>query len=71
MQVLLKEAQRVDREHLRLLMKYVGHVFEVFEMELDGRDRVQADNIDGDGDQFDPTVIRFWELRTRSELPGG
>ncbi|KAI6713618.1 hypothetical protein JHW43_003861 [Diplocarpon mali] len=42
-ELLFEEAQRVDRDSLRLLLRYLGDLVEAFEEELDAKDREAAD----------------------------
>ncbi|PBP25506.1 hypothetical protein BUE80_DR003598 [Diplocarpon rosae] len=42
-ELLFHETQRVDRDHLRLLLRYVGEVVKAFEKELDVKDQETAD----------------------------
>ncbi|PBP20412.1 hypothetical protein BUE80_DR008403 [Diplocarpon rosae] len=42
-ELLFNEAQRVDRDSLRLLLRYVGEVVKAFEKELDAKDQETAD----------------------------
>lgn len=69
-EMLFHEAQRVDRRHLKLLLKYIGDLTRVFGGELEAKDREAATRSEDDGSEFDMTGSKFRGLRARSKLPG-
>lgn len=65
-EMLFHEAQRVDRQHLKMLLKYIGDLTTVFEGELEAKDRETAARSEDDRTDFDMTSVKLRGVRARS-----